>query len=127
MAKNNHNNSCSLLVIYRKRNYNIYQAGNDYIVHNTNYEFAGHHTHLNSFSTAKYILNLSLQKSIPKHICDYFLESLIRISDDNEYKYKLKALQCIDKSERYGTSYKDKKSMYFNPHKKKNIKERRVK
>lgn len=107
-------NNCSLMVIYKKYNYCIYQAGDDYIIHNTKYEFKNHHTHINKFSTAKYLINLSIQRSIPPHICDYFIESLIRLADNPEYIDKLNYIKSIDRSYRKGTSVKSNKKSYCN-------------
>ena len=64
---------------------------NGYIVHNTKKEFKSGHTHLNNFSTAKYIAYLALYKRLPKkrHLSPYLIESVIRISDDPEYTNKM--------------------------------------
>lgn len=78
--------------VYRKRNYNLYQFGKEYIIHNTRKEFKDGHTHINEFKTAIFLIDLSIHKSVPKHLCNYFLESLIRISDDEKYKKKLNML-----------------------------------
>ena len=43
--------SGSLMVIYKKKNFKIYDAGKGYIVHNTKLNFPDHHTHINNFHT----------------------------------------------------------------------------
>ena len=78
--------------VYKKHNYNLYQFGNEYIIHNTKKEFSIGHTHINNYKTAVFLIDLSLHKSVPKHICNYFLESLCRISDDKKYTDKLREL-----------------------------------
>ena len=102
---------CTLVTIYRKRNFSIYNAGNNqFIVHNTKIEFSKGHTHIRNFSTAKFIIELSLHKSIPKHLSNYLLISLIRINTDEEYIDKLKEMLSTESIERKGTSYKESSS-----------------
>ena len=43
---------------YKKKNFNIYNAGNGYIIHNIKKEFSQGHTHINNFKTAKYLVDL---------------------------------------------------------------------
>ena len=84
----------SMCCIYKKKNFKIYDVGNnDYIVHNTKLDFKNHHTHLRNFHTCKFIIDLSIHKSIPKSkISDYLIISLIRLSNDNVYINNLKRL-----------------------------------
>ena len=84
-----------MVQIYRNKQYCIYSNNNGaYIVHNKNKEFESGHTHINNYNTAKYIINLSLHKSIPdKNISVYLLDSLIRVSDDNNYIKKIKLIK----------------------------------
>ena len=35
----------SLVTIYKKKSFKIYDAGKGYIVHNSNLDFQNHHTH----------------------------------------------------------------------------------
>lgn len=75
---------------------NIYSNMNEgYIVHNTRKKFHEGHTHINNFNTAKYIAYLVLYKRIPKnkHLSLYLIESIIRVSDDNNYINKIKEIQ----------------------------------
>ena len=104
----------SLMIIYKKHSYYIYDCGDSYIIHNSKYSFKDHHTHINRFSTAKYLIDLSIHKQIPAHLCDYFIESLIRLSDNEEYTQNLKIIQNMNRKERPGTSIKNKKVNYFN-------------
>lgn len=101
--------------IYSKRNFNIYSVnGSEFIVHNTKLPFDKHHTHINRFSTAKYIINISLYKSIPKRLSNYLIISLIRLTDDEEYIDKLSTMLQQNREERKGSSFKDKKRTYYN-------------
>ena len=79
-------------VVYRKKNFNIYSAGSEFIIHNTKCEFSQSHTHINNFKTAKYLVDLAIHRSIPHHLHHYFLVSLYRLSDNEEYTRKIKAL-----------------------------------
>lgn len=90
--------------IYKKLEYNIYQFDNEYIIHNTKKEFDYGHTHIKNFKTAKFLIDLSIHKSIPHHLNLYLLESLIRISDDNEYRNKIREL-INNKSNKTKTYY----------------------
>ena len=64
---------------------------NGYIVHNTKKEFHNGHTHINNFSTAKYVAYLAMYKRLPKkkHLSLYLIDSVIRISDDSAYINKM--------------------------------------
>lgn len=86
--------------IYRKKNYKIYNVGKGYIVHNSNLEFSEHHTHINNFHTCKYIIDLCIHRTVPYHLSDYLLVSILRISNDNKYKYKINLLLEENKRKR---------------------------
>ena len=80
--------------IYKRREFNLYSAEDGYIIHNSKGEFSQHHTHINNYHTAKYLIDLAIHKSIPcKHISSYLIESLIRISFDKNYIENLKRLK----------------------------------
>ena len=83
-----------LVTIYKKKNFKIYDCGNnkDYIIHNTSLEFKDHHTHVKNFNTCKFLIDLSIHKSIPNHLSDYLIVSLIRLTSDSNYKFKLESL-----------------------------------
>ena len=99
--------------VYRKKNYNIYSFENEYIVHNMDIKFENGHSHIKNFKTAKFIIDLAIHKSIPHHLNSYLLESLIRISDDQEYKNKIQQLldakNAKTKSYYYNRGNKQKK------------------
>lgn len=102
-------------IIYHKRNYNIYSVDRkEFIVHNVDLPFDKHHTHINKFTTAKYLINISLHKTVPKRLSDYLLISLIRLSDDSDYIDRLYMMLQENRSERNGFSFKDKKQNYYN-------------
>ena len=100
--------------IYHKRNFNIYSVNRkEFIVHNASLSFKEHHTHINRFSTAKYLINISIYKTIPKSLSDYLIVSLIRLTDDTEYKNRLYSILSKEDTSSYTTT-KDKKQSYYN-------------
>lgn len=74
--------------IYRRNKYIIVPVCSDYLVINTNKIFKKGHTHVKKINTAKMLINLAIFKEIPKN--PYFIQNLIRISDDENYIKKLK-------------------------------------
>lgn len=79
-----------MLRVYKKKNFEIYGYKNAYIIYNKNKPFETGHSHIKSFKTAKYIINLAIHKTVPKHLSIYLYESLLRISSDNIYKQKIR-------------------------------------
>lgn len=79
-------------VIYKKKNFVIIRVRNSFIVYNLDKTFEQGHTHLTSFGSAKYLINLALAKSIPYHLDKYRLTSLVRISTDPAYQEKVSQL-----------------------------------
>ena len=79
--------------VFKKANFNVYTDFNgEYIIHNMHKPFASGHTHIKEFSTAKYLINLAHHRSLPNRNLKYFIESLMRISDDEKYIRKLQEL-----------------------------------
>ena len=72
-----------------------YKLNTDDIIHNMDKRFEEGHTHVKNFKTAKFIIDLAIHKSIPHHLNIRILESIYRISDDNEYRNSIKKI--IDK------------------------------
>ena len=71
--------------IYQNLNFKIYKVGHGFIIHNTNKNFQNGHTHVQKYDTCMIMIKLIKHKALPRSHSKYFLESLIRISDDNEY------------------------------------------
>lgn len=98
--------------VYQKKNFSIVKIDKSgYIVINKNKTFEDGHTHLESFKAAKMIIDLSINKSIPRHLSQYLLISLIRISEDEEYIRKLREL--------VGNKKNKTQQNYYNKNKKK--------
>lgn len=81
--------------VYKKKQFVIYSdLDGNYIVHNTNKEFAQGHTHLKNYKTAKFIVDLAFHKSLPKKkLNTYLYNSIIRISNDNMYKNNIRRMR----------------------------------
>jgi hypothetical protein len=75
--------------IYQNPEFKIYKAGGDYIIHNTHKKFKEGHTHVKRYDICMVMIKLIEKKQIPKSKSKYFIESLIRISDDRNYIDKI--------------------------------------
>lgn len=96
-------------LVYIKKNFLINKVSNGYIVININKEFKAGHTHLKSFKASKTAIDLVLNKKIPKSTNFYYLESLIRLSDDEAYIEKIDQLIQTRKSKGRKLDYVIKK------------------
>lgn len=74
-----------MVKIYKRKHFSIYSANDGYIVHNTHKEFEKGHTHIKNYSTAKYLVYMSIKKEIPYHASEYIYQSLIRLAEDQNY------------------------------------------
>lgn len=73
--------------IYKKNEYIIIPVSNNYLVINTDKVFKEGHTHVKRFSIAKLLIDLALEKRLPKN--PHFVDNLKRISVDKNYIKKL--------------------------------------
>lgn len=78
-----------MVKVYKKYNYDLYSNGKEFIIYNTKKEFKYGHTHVKSFKTGKFLIDLSIHETIPKHLPQYYIESLIRITESDDYKKRL--------------------------------------
>lgn len=69
------------------------------------------HTHIRNLAPSYKLIDNVLNKRIPKRCGLYYLESHIRIADDEEYKKKLRDYHTVKIN-------KGKQQQYYNPHKK---------
>lgn len=91
--------------IYRKKNFIIVDARNQYVVENVDSNFKDtkehRHSHFyynkgnkaNVFNNCKRLIYYALKRDIPKHCSLRFLGSLARITDNDIYRDKLKAIK----------------------------------
>lgn len=77
--------------IYKKKSYNVYAANNNtYIIHNAAKDFEHGHTHIREMNTCKYLIDLCIHKTVPNMNNIRLLESILRISDDEKYKDRIR-------------------------------------
>lgn len=93
--------------IYEKKGFIIFQVKEGYVVYNTKKDFQEGHTHLKHFEAAKTAIDLVINKKIPKSTDVYYLSSLVRISDDDDYINHIEELIEARKQ-------KGKKEKYYN-------------
>lgn len=115
----------TLNTIYKKKNFKIYDVGKEYIVHNMKLPFETGHTHINNFHTCKYIIDLCIHKTIPHHLSDYLLYSIIRITEDKQYKSQIKKILNQSNNKKH-YNYNERKQEYKNENKRNNYKHRKT-
>lgn len=93
--------------IYERKEFMIFKVRDGYIVYNSKKSFQEGHTHLKHFEAAKTAIDLVIRKKIPKSTQEYYLMSLIRLSEDDCYKNKIKELIQL-------RTKKGKKDKYYN-------------
>ncbi|MEG1409909.1 MAG: hypothetical protein RSD36_08700 [Terrisporobacter sp.] len=93
--------------VYEKNEFIIFQVKNGYIAYNTKKGFKEGHTHLRCFESAKTAIDLVIRKKVPRSTDEYYLTSLIRLSEDIVYTRKINEL--IDYR-----AQKGKREKYYN-------------
>ena len=78
--------------IYKRKEFIIFHIKGGYIAYNRKKDFQNGHTHLKSFNSAKTAIDLVSKKKVPKSTDKYYLTSLMRLSNDEEYIRKIKEL-----------------------------------
>ncbi len=78
--------------IYQSTNFKVYKTEQGFIVHNVDKDFSNGHTHVQKYDTCMVMIKLLKDKRPPKSKSRYFLESLLRLSDDEVYKHELERL-----------------------------------
>lgn len=81
-----------LNIVYKKREFNVYGMDEGYIIHNTKKPFEQGHSHVYRLTSCKYLIDLCIHSSIPHHLNRYFLVTLKRISNDEDYIAKIDGL-----------------------------------
>lgn len=81
----------------------------NYIVVNTKKKFEEGHTHLRTYKSAKCAVEYAIKKKIPRSTDLYFLQSLIRITRDEEYREKLTELVDVRKQKGKKQSYRNRR------------------
>ncbi len=78
--------------VYSKAEFIIIRVSRGFIIINRKKGFKTGHTHIKNFDTAKYLIDLVIHQSIPHHLPPYLLISLAKISDNEVYGEKVRAL-----------------------------------
>lgn len=76
--------------IYQSPDFKVYKTGDGYIVHNRHKDFKYGHTHVKNYDICMVMIKLVEKKKMPKSHSRYFIESILRISDDRKYIKKIK-------------------------------------
>lgn len=84
--------------IYKKNEFIIFPFKSGYIVFNFNGEFKQNHTHLRNYKACKKAIDYVIKKKIPRSNSFYYLNSLKRLSLDQDYKDKITSLIKVKKS-----------------------------
>ena len=79
-------------IVYSRKNFQVYKVENEFIVHNTNKIFKEGHSHLFGYESAKKVIDLAIHERVPNDLDRYRLVSLIRISENPDYKAKIQEL-----------------------------------
>lgn len=96
-------------IVYKKNEFIIFSVSNEFIVYNTKKEWKDGHTHLKNFKSSKNAIFFVIYNKIPRDHSFYYLTSLMRISNNEEYINKIDSLLQVKKN-------KDK-NYYFNSNK----------
>ncbi len=75
--------------VYARNEFIIIKMTRGFIVINKRKAFAEGHTHIKTFKTAKYLVDLAIHNSMPYNLSLYLLTSLTRISENETYQRKI--------------------------------------
>lgn len=96
--------------IYEYKGFNIYNLGNNqYIVHNTNITDVFAHSHIRNYNTAKFVIKLTVSKTIRGDIPTYLMGSIIRLTSDERFKEEYQNVM--------NNKLRKKKDFYYNSNK----------
>lgn len=85
----------NLEIVYERSNYVVYRGNKNkegFIVYNKNKPFNKGHTHLKSLKRCKEVIDNMINKNFPLSWSNFFIVSMLRLSDDKEFSKKLKEL-----------------------------------
>ena len=78
--------------VYQNNHFKVYKADYGFIIHNIDKSFEKGHTHVQKYTTCMILIKLLVNKRTPKSRSKYFLESLMRLCDDENYKQQIQQL-----------------------------------
>lgn len=101
-------NKSEVDILYERREYIIFKGGDsDYIVYNTNKRFKQGHSHLKSYKRAKEVVRHSINKHFPLHWSNYFIHTMIRLTEDEVFKSRLEELRTTRKAKGRKKNYRN--------------------
>lgn len=74
--------------VYKKEEFLVIPVSNNFIIININKQFKQGHTHVKKIEIARLLIDLAINKKLPKN--PYYVENLNRITNDKDYIDKLK-------------------------------------
>lgn len=93
--------------VYEKSSYIIFRVKNGFIVYNTKKQFSEGHTHMKSFKASKTLIDLAINKKIPRSNSKYYMTSLLRISNDEKFSKQINEIIQV-KKQKTKYSYRNK-------------------
>jgi hypothetical protein len=79
--------------VFTRREFVVFKIDDNFLLINTNKPFDLGHTHLRSFNACISIIKLIERKQLPKSKSRHFMESILRVCDDNLYSEKIRQLR----------------------------------
>lgn len=77
--------------VYQRGKFKVYRVENGFILHNSEKHFSEGHTHLDSMKQCRMLIQVSIEKRLPRDLPRYLLISLYRINE-GAYTDKIEAL-----------------------------------
>jgi hypothetical protein len=78
--------------VYQNTHFKVYKSEDGFVIHNIDKGFENGHTHVQKYNTCMVLIKLLVNKKAPKSKSRYFLESLLRLCDDENYKQQIQQL-----------------------------------
>lgn len=102
--------SVNLEIVYERSNYVVYRGNKNkdgFIIYNKNKPFNKGHTHLKSLNKCKKVIDNMISKNFPLSWSNFFIVSMLRLSDDKEFSKKLRVLHKTRLKKGKKRSYKN--------------------
>ncbi|MDF2840603.1 MAG: hypothetical protein K0Q99_1375 [Clostridia bacterium] len=78
--------------VYQNTHYKVYKSVDGFVIHNIYKGFENGHTHVQKYDTCMVLIKLLVNKKAPRSKSRYFLESLLRLCDDESYRQKIQQI-----------------------------------
>lgn len=100
----------NLEIVYERSSYVVYKGNKNkdgFIIHNKNKPFKKGHTHLKGLNRCKEVIDNMIAKNFPLSWSNFFIVSMLRLSDDKQFSKKLKELHRTRLQKGKKKSYKN--------------------